>query len=325
MTSQTASINQYGKAPRILVRSTGLIAKPRLVMLTLLIAAVASLFAYLMPHFLTADNLVTLARQTSVIAIVAMGATFVIIAGEIDLSVGAVVALAAVLAAWTSRHGLPVSVMLLAALAAGGMVGVVNGFLTFSLKVPSFLATLGTLSIVKGLAMTITLEPLSIRSLPFISFFRVSLVGIPMPVIIALVLSVVAVLLLNYTRFGIRTRAGGSNESNARLAGLNAKRHKYHVLILGSTFAAIGGVVLAGRTNFGMSQSAIGLELDVIAAVVLGGARLGGGVGSIVGTLLSAILLTMIFTGISTLGLPGSYQDIAKGLAIGIAVLLMKR
>lgn len=313
-----------GERPGLFRRQQAIIS-PRIITLLCLIAVVGAVFGCLAPHFLTAPSLINICRQATVTAIVALGATFVIIAGEIDLSVGAVVALVSVVVAWIAGHGYPWPVMVLAALATGLAIGLVNGFLSLKLHVPSFLATLGTLSIVKGIAMTITLEPIPVRSIAFIKFFMNSPWRVPMPVIIALVLFVVSVLLLNFSRFGIRTRAVGSNENAARLAGLNTTKQKYLVFLLGSLFAAVGGIVLAGRTNYGMAQAGGGLELEVIAAVVLGGARLGGGIGSALGTLLSALLLTMIFMGIATVGLPGPYQDVAKGAAIGLAVLLMRR
>ena len=297
----------------------------RILTLLALMVVVGSVFGYLAPHFLSTTSLINIGRQATVMAIVALGATFVIVAGEIDLSVGAVVALVSVVVAWMFRNGYSVPVMLLAALAVGLVIGMVNGWLSLKLRVPSFLATLGTLSVIKGIAMTITLEPIPLRSIAFIKFFMISPWRVPMPVIIAFLLFVVSLVLLNWSRFGVRTRAVGSNENAARLAGLNTTRQKYLVFVLASVFAAIGGVVLAGRTNYGMSQAAGGLELEVIAAAVLGGARLGGGLGSVTGTLLSSLLLTMIFMGIATVGLPGPYQDVAKGTAIGLAVLLMRR
>lgn len=303
----------------------GAIVSPRIITLLCLIVVVGAVIGNLAPHFLSTSSLINIGRQATVTVIVALGATFIIIAGEIDLSVGAVVALVSVLVAWLAGHGYPVSVMLLVALFAGLAIGGVNGFLSLKLRVPSFLATLGTLSIIKGIAMTITLEPIPVRSIAFIKFFMISPGRVPMPVIIALALFILSLVLLNYSRFGIRTRAVGSNENAARLAGLNIMKQKYRVFLLGSVFAAVGGVVLAGRTNYGMAQSGGGLELEVIAAAVLGGARLGGGVGSVFGVLLASVLLTMIFMGIATVGLPGPYQDVAKGAAIGLAVLLMRR
>jgi ribose/xylose/arabinose/galactoside ABC-type transport system permease subunit len=212
----------------------------------------------------------------------------------------------------------------LAGLAAGLAVGLVNGLLVLKWRVPSFLATLGTLSIAKGLAMSISLDAVPIVNMGFAKFFRLSYRGIAMPVLIALLMFGAALLLFKHTRFGIRTRAVGSNESAARLAGLNTVRHKYLVLILGSMFAAAGGIVLAGRTDLGLASSGTGLELDVITAVILGGAHLGGGTGSIAGSLLGAILLTMIFVGIAAIGLPAPDQDIAKGALIGMAILIMR-
>lgn len=297
----------------------------RILLLIGLIVIAVGVFSWLVPSFLSGSSLMNVARQATVIWIVAMGATFVITAGEIDLSVGSVVALVAVLAAWMSRYGYPIPVIMLASLGAGLMVGLVNGLLTLQLKVPSFLATLGTMSVARGLAMQISLEPIPVRSLPFIKFFRLAPLGIPMPVMVALGLTVVAVVLLHFSRFGIRTRAVGSNDEAARLAGLKVKQHKLMVMMLGSLTAAVGGIVFMGRTNYGMPYAGAGLELEVIAAVILGGTRLGGGVGSIVGTTLGALLLTVIFVGIATLGLPGPYQDIAKGAAIVFAILLMRR
>jgi ribose transport system permease protein len=316
---------QIGGERPSLWRGRDAIVSPRIITLLLLIVVVGAVFGYFAPHFLSTASLINIGRQATVMAIVALGATFVIIAGEIDLSVGSVVALVSVLTAWLAGHGYSVPIMLLVALAAGLTIGAVNGVLSLKLRVPSFLGTLGTLAIIKGIAMTITLEPIPVRSIAFIKFFMISPGRIPMPVIITLVLFALSVVLLNYSRFGIRARAVGSNENAAKLAGLNTTRQKYLVFLLGSVFAAIGGVVLAGRTNYGMAQAGGGLELEVIAAVVLGGARLGGGVGSVLGTLLSSLLLTMIFMGIATVGLPGPYQDVAKGVAIGLAVLLMRR
>lgn len=298
---------------------------PRLLLLVGLIVVIGAVFSWLAPNFMTQASLINVVRQATVIWIVAMGATFVIAAGEIDLSVAPVVALVSVLAALMFRYGYPVSVVMLAALGTGVVVGAVNGLLTLQLGVPSFLATLGTMSVVRGLAWEISLEYIPVRSLAFIKFFRMSPLGVPMPIVIALALTVVTGLLLHFSRFGIRTRAVGSNEDAARLAGLKVTQHKYMVMILGSVMAAVGGIVFMGRTNYGMPSAASGLELRVIAAVILGGTRLGGGVGSVVGTTLGALLLTVIFVGIATLGLPGPYQDVARGGAIVLAILLMRR
>lgn len=300
------------------------LARSRVPLLLFLIAATALAFSAAMPQFISQANLINLLRQSSVLAIVGCGTTFVIVAGEIDLSVGSLVAFVAVLTAWLSDRSVSIENILVLGLLAGILAGTINSILVLVLGVPSFLATLGTQAIVRGAAMTLSLQPLPLRNISFIKFFGWSPAGAPMPVVIAVLLSILSILMFTRARFGIRTRAVGSNEGAARLAGLATKRQKYAVLVLGSVMAAIAGIVLAGRTNYGMSQAGTGLELDAIAATLLGGGRLGGGVGSVLGTLLAAILLTIIFTGIATLGLSGSFQDIAKGLLVGVAIFLMR-
>ena len=314
-----------GSLRRRPARRASPIVTPRVRLLVVLVLAVMALLSAVIPHFLSANSLLNVARQATVPVIVASGMTFVITAGEFDLSVGSVVAVASVLLAWVSRQGYSVPVMVLSALAAGVAFGIINGFLVIRLRVPSFLATLGTLLVARGLAMTISLDPVPLHSLSFIRFFRGSPAGVPMPILVALLALALAVVLFDLSRFGVHTRAVGSHEGSARLAGLNAARQKYAVLLVSALFAAIGGVVLAGRTDYGMAQAGNGLELEVIAAVILGGARLGGGVGNVVGSALGAILFTMVFMGIAMAGLPGPYQDIAKGAAIGVAILLMRR
>jgi ribose transport system permease protein len=230
-----------------------------------------------------------------------------------------------VLTAWVSRMDAGILAMLALAIGVGLCIGAVNAFLSLALRVPSFLATLGTLLVIRGLAMTLSLQPMAVRDLTFITFFRKTIFGLPMPFLLAAAAVVVLWVVLHRTRFGTLIRAVGSNPESARLAGIPVIRYKTLVLMLGSVLAALGGLVLAGRTNFGMAQSATGLELDVIAAVVLGGGRLGGGRGSIPGTVLGALLLTLIFTGIAILGLPGPYQDLVKGAMIGLAIVLMRK
>lgn len=299
--------------------------RARFVALVAMIVATSIVFSVLIPNYLSANSLINVLRQSSVIAIVSLGATFVIVSGEIDLSLGSVVALVAVLTAWVSRLGLSVAPMLVAAALAGMAIGTLNGLVVLKLRVPSFLATLGTMSIASGAAMTLSLQPIPVRSLSFVNFFGWSVIGIPMPVVIAIILVAGAASVTRKSRYFIRLRATGSNENAARLAGIATLRQKYSALLIGSVFAAAGGVVLAGKTNYGIAQSGAGMELDAIAAVILGGGRLGGGAGTIIGTTLGALLLTMIFAGIATVGLSGPYQDIAKGLAIALAILLTRR
>jgi ribose transport system permease protein len=213
----------------------------------------------------------------------------------------------------------------LATLATSVLIGAFNGLVTTQLRVPSFLTTLGSLAIVRGIAWGISLQYIPVLNIGFVQFFRLSPLGVPMPIAIALVLTVLAVVLFHFSKFGVRTRAVGSNEGASLLAGLNVRRQKFIVMVLGSLMAGGGGLVFMGRTNYGMPGGAAGLELQVIASVVLGGTRLGGGTGSIVGATLGALLLTAIFFGIASLGLSAPYQDVARGAAIVLAILLMPR
>jgi ribose transport system permease protein len=290
-----------------------------------LILITGAVFSYLAPNFMTQASLINVARQATVMWIVALGTTFVLTSGEIDLSVGSVVALVSMVGATMIREGYPLPLVMVGSLGTGLAVGAVNAFLTLQLRVPSFLATLGTLAVLRGLAWEVSLQYVPVRSIWFIKFFRMSPLGVPMPIFIALALTVVAGLLLHFSRFGVRTRAVGSSEDAAQLAGLKVNQNKFLVFMLASAMAAIGGIVYMGRTNYGMPTAATGLELQVIAAVILGGTRLGGGVGSVIGTTLGALLITVIFVGIATLGLPGPYQDVARGTAIVLAILLMRR
>lgn len=290
-----------------------------------LVALVALGFALLIPNFLSPSGLLNLLRQWSVLLIVALGATFVIVAGEIDLSVGAVVALVSILVAWATRLDAGIALLLVLTLGLGLAVGALNAFVSLWLGVPSFLATLGIMLVIRGAAMTISLQPMAVRDFGLISLFRAAPLGLPMPFVVAAVLAALAWVGLHRLSFGAHCRAVGSSAEGARLAGIPVRRVKAQALILGAAFAALGGFVLAGRTNYGMAASGTGLELDVIAAVVLGGGRLGGGRGSVGGTVLGTLLLTLIFTGIAVLGLSGPWQDVVKGAIIGAAILLMRR
>ena len=221
----------------------------RVAILVLLIVAVMALFSFLVPNFFSPNMIVNIARQASVLGVVALGASFVIIAGEIDLSVAAVVALVSVLIGRMAGYGFPLPAIIVVAVCTGLVVGLLNGFLSLRLLVPSFLATLGTMSIARGVALTVAYEPVPIRNRLFGEIFWLTPAGIPMPVLIALILLVLAYVLMNHTRFGLATRAVGSSENASRLAGLDTLRHKYRVFVLGSVFAALGGVLLAGRTK----------------------------------------------------------------------------
>lgn len=297
----------------------------RLIVLTIAMIAVGILFGSLNPYYLSFRNALDIGRQASLLAVGAIGAHIIIVSGEVDLSVGAVVGLLSVSIPGMIDLGLPVPIILAMAIILGGAAGALNGFITLRLMVPSFLATLGTMAIFRGLAIHISNQPRTIYNQTFIGLFNNQLLGIPLTIVYPLVLTVVVATVWRYTRFGVFIRAVGSNEQSARYRGLNTRGVKFMAFALAGVFSAIGAIMLLGRTQMGLAVAADGLELNAIAAVILGGGRLGGGKGSVIGTVMGAILLTMIFSGIAGLGLSASWQLMIKGAILVIVIALMRK
>lgn len=297
----------------------------RLVVLVAAMVAIAILFGSLNAYYLSWQNALDIGRQASLLAVVALGVHLVIVSGEIDLSVGAVVGLISVVVPYLFDLELPVPLVIALALSCGAVCGAVNGLITLWLLVPSFLATLGTLAVYRGLALFISNQPRVIYNDFFVDIFNSKVAGIPLTVWYPILLTVTLALLWKYTRLGVRVRAVGSNEQSARFAGLSARRIKLAVFALAGMFAAAGALILLGRTQTGLAVAGEGLELNAIAAVILGGGRLGGGKGSVVGTLLGAVLLTMVFSGIAGMGLSASWQLMTKGLILVVVIILMRK
>jgi ribose/xylose/arabinose/galactoside ABC-type transport system permease subunit len=249
----------------------------------------------------------------------------VIVCGEIDLSVGAVVGLVSVAVPGFFDLGLPTPVVVVLALLLGAAAGLVNGLIVLRLLVPSFLATLGTMAIYRGLAIHISNQPRAIYDDTFVSLFGTEIAGLSLTIYYPITIAIALALLWRYSRFGVRVRAVGSNEQSARFAGLPTGRVKLAAFGLAGAFASAGALVLLGRTQTGLAVAGDGLELNAIAAVILGGGRLGGGKGSVIGTLLGAYLLTMMFSGIAGMGLPAASQLIVKGLILVVVIILMRK
>ena len=255
----------------------------------------------------------------------AIGANLIIVAGEIDLSVGAIVGLASVAVPGLFDLGLPMPVVLIFALLVGAIVGAANGFITLRLMVPSFLATLGTMAIVRGIALYISDQPRQVSDDAFAAAFNESIFGIPEVVLYSFGITALVAFFWKYSRFGLQIRAVGSSQQGARFAGVPTHRVKFTVFILAGIFSAAGALLLLGRTLTGLSVAADGLELNAIAAVILGGGRLGGGKGSVVGTFLGALLLTMVFSGIAGMGLTAAWQLLTKGMILVVVILFMRK
>lgn len=292
--------------------------------------AIYALFALIgPPSFSSTGNLETIARQTAIVGAAALGMTLIMILGGIDLSVGSVVALATVVIAWLLQHlQAPPTLAALGGIAAGAAAGLVSGLVITRLKVVPFIVTLGMMLVVRGVAKAIAHEqkidaPLSslqnlLASLP--PDKRLMLVPSGVWLVIALALLVAG--LLKYTRLGRHVFAIGSNEATARLVGIPVNAVKLITYTLGGAFFGLGGLMLFSRLTVGDPTAAVGLELDVIAAVVIGGGSLSGGEGSVFGSIVGALIMSVIRSGCSQMGLDNWVQELVTGIVIVAAVAL---
>ncbi len=287
------------------------------------------LFAVIGPEsFSSLRNLETIARQTTIVGIAALGMTMVIISGGIDLSVGSIIALSTVVIAWLLRAGFSPLIAAAGGVLVGALSGLMNGLLITRLRVVPFIVTLGTLLFLRGVAKGIAGEqkidaPLSwlndlLAALPLQRSWLIFSPGVWIMIILAILVAV----LLHYFRLGRHIFAVGSNEKTARLSGVNTNRVKIAVYTLSATFTGIAGVMQFSRLTVGDPTVAVGLELDVIAAVVIGGGSLNGGEGSILGSIIGAFIMTVIRSGCSQMGLPNWVQEIVTGAIIVLAVAL---
>lgn len=276
--------------------------------------------------FLNPNNLLDIIRQTAMIAIMAVAMTFVLSAGEIDLSIGAVAGLTSVTVAMAVAAAGPV-VGVLAGVGTGLAVGVFNGWLTTRIGIPSFLTTLAMLGIAQGVAMWISgMAAIPILSMDYVWVFGGGNIG-PMPVLLLWVLavSVLGYIVLRHMGFGRRVLATGGSEMAARYSGINTKNIKFKVLVLSSCAAALAGMLYAGRLHTGRFQLGEGDALSVIAAAVLGGTSLFGGRGTVIGTIVGALMIGLINNGLILMGLQFSQQLIASGVIIILAVALSQK
>ncbi|WP_374754134.1 ABC transporter permease [Streptomyces sp. SM12] len=281
-------------------------------------------------RFANVDNMMTVLRLASVIGVVSVGMTFVITGGGIDLSVGAIVALASVwattLATQTMANDFHWILMVTTALMVGAGCGLVNGLLIAYGRMAAFIVTLAMLAAARGLAEIIADKKTQVVTVsPFLDFFRGSLFGVPRLVIIFALVAVGGWVLLNRTAFGRRTLAVGGNPEAARLAGINVKRHQTMLYVLLGVACGIAAVMLMARTTAGTSTHGTLYELDAIAAVVIGGTLLSGGRGTIVGTVFGVLIFTTLTNVFTLNNLDTSTQAVAKGAIIVIAVLLQQR
>jgi len=284
-------------------------------------------FSIVVPHFASTNNYIDILTATAVNGVLATGVTFVIITGGIDLSLGTAMTFTSVVMGLVSVNmGLPLPIGILAAFAAGALVGLTNGFLIAKLKLPPFIATLGMLYVTLGMAQVISdVHPIYFETIQpsFQQFFMgKTIFGIPNIVWVMFGGAAVAWILLNRTILGRYTFALGSNEEATRLSGVNTDRWKIIVYVVDGLFVGLAGIVIASRMASAQPGLGMGYELDAIAAAVIGGTSLSGGEGSVVGTIIGAFLISTLRIGLSVAGVPDQWKSVITGLVVIGAVYL---
>lgn len=274
--------------------------------------------------FMSSNNLLNIFRQTAMVSVMAVAGVFVLGAGQIDLTVGSVAAMSAMLAALILQYTNNIILALLGSLAFGLLVGATNGLLVTKLKLPSFLASLGMMQIIRGMAMWITnTAAVPIKNNLFNTIFGTGYIGsVSVLIIWTLIFYLVGFVLFNKTRFGRYTLATGGNEQATAYSGIKTEKIKMLVFMLSGAFAAFAGIMYAGRMQSGRYSFGDGDEMSVIASVVLGGAAMSGGTGSMIGALAGSILMGMISNALILAGLSSAQQKIVNGIIIIFAVAL---
>lgn len=285
------------------------------------------LFSILSPHFFTTENILNVTLQTSITAIIAAGMTFVILTGGIDLSVGAVVAFTGVVTTSVLLGGLPLPIQYAAALASGLAVGALSGALAgmfvTRFRVTPFIVTLALMTVWRGSAFMLT-DGRPIWGLPesFAGLGSGRLLEVPVPTVVMVIVYIAAFVVLRHTRFGRYVYAVGGNAEASRLAGIKTRWVLMKVYIVSGVLSAISGIMLASRMNSGQPNAGLMYELDVIAAVVVGGTSLQGGRGSIVGTFIGAMLIGVLRNGLNLMNVNSYVQQVVVGVVILLAVLM---
>ncbi|EOU1701899.1 TPA: ribose ABC transporter permease [Clostridium perfringens] len=278
------------------------------------------------PNFLSVSNITNVFTQVSVNAIIAIGMTFVILTGGIDLSVGSTLAISGAVGASIVKSTGNVFLAIIVAAVIGIAVGLINGLLVSKGKLQAFIVTLATMTIFRGATLVFT-DGTPISKLPeaFVKIGNGKLGFMPIPVIITIIIAIIAVYALSQTRFGRYLYALGGNEDASRLSVINTDKIKTLVYVVSGFASAIAGVIITSRIGSASPNAGTGFELDAIAAVVIGGTSLAGGEGTITGTLIGALIIGVLNNGLNLMNVSPFYQSIVKGLVILIAVLLDKK
>ena len=275
------------------------------------------------PKFLTSSNMLNLFKANSVNAIISCGMLMAILMGEIDISVGSTVGLSAVIAASTlTKLGFPIPVVVVLTILTGGLVGLVNGFSISYLQVPAFVATLATQCIGRGLTEIITGGiTIRIRNDVYTSLGNSTIGTVSITIIYAAIILILTWFLLNRTRFGYYVYALGGNKLAAQYSGVNVKFYNMFPYVLIGLFSGLGGMIWSARLGSAAAMLGSGFEMDAIAAVVIGGTSMSGGVGTVGGTLIGVLIIGVITNGLNLMGINAFWQDVLKGVIIMAAVI----
>lgn len=282
------------------------------------------------PRFLTVSNILNILRQTSINSVIAAGMTFVILTGGIDLSVGSILAISGAVAATMIAQGSNVWLTVIVALAIGAVMGAFNGFIISKGKIQPFIATLGVMTLVRGLTLVFTNgKPITTGGSTGAELFSKIgagyFLGIPIPIYIMVLVFGLSYYILKNTRPGRYVYSLGCNEEATIYSGINTDRIKMLVYTISGFLAALAGIIITSRLSSAQPQAGVGYELDAIAAVVLGGTSLAGGVGGVFGTVIGAMIIGVLNNALNLMDVSSYYQQLLKGLVILIAVLLDRK
>lgn len=297
-----------------------LLDKYRVLLIFVVLIIVASLLS---DSFLTTSNLFNVFRQVSIIAIMSVGMTLVIITAGIDLSVGSVMAFSGAVLAGIIGAGVPLPIAIIACLVVGIVLGAFNGFIVAKGKVPAFIATLAVMVIARGMTLVYTQgNPIVVTEKGFRFIGSGTVFGVPFPIVLMVVIYLIMYWVLKHTTFGRYIYAIGGNEEASRLAGISVDKVKIAVYALAGFFASISALIYTSRLMSAQPNAGAGMELDAIAAVIIGGTSLSGGKGVVTGTLIGALIMGVLDNILNLTNVSPFYQDIAKGLVILAAVLI---
>lgn len=281
------------------------------------------LFSFLSPVFFTVRNFLNIGLYSSVMGVTAVGMSFALLSGSFDLSVSSVMALTGMVIAGTiPDNGSPIPAILLG-ISVGVVCGLVNSLLITKVKINPLIATLGTMSIIRGIAYLSTNgTSIMIKNSGFKVLGRGYILGIPVSVIIMIMFFIIGWVILTKTPFGRKVYSIGGNSTASYLAGINVSRIRFAIFVIVGITASVSGILVTAQTGAGIPQAAQGLELDIVAAVILGGTSLSGGKGSIVGTFFGVLILATLANGLVLMNVPSFWQMVAKGAALILAVVV---